>query len=164
RLGPGAAAVVRAKNAGGTGPRQDDLRGSWHQEDGPDLQPVERRIYAAPVLGPVGAAEQPLFAAEVKCLGIVRVNCQGPDVALDDHAVAGAGEGGTAVGAAEETFADGTDVEAVRCAHVSTPQGTFPLPLPIHLVFSDLPVLEQYDTVPNHLAQERKRCNQSNNS
>src|SRR5206468_778916 len=72
---------------------------------------------ALPGVGPVAAAEQPLFGAEVEHLRPPRVDRQGADVALDEHALAGAEEAGAAVGAAEQPLAQGADVEPMGGEH-----------------------------------------------
>jgi len=43
----------------------------------------------------------------------MRVDCQRAHVALDEHAITGAKERFTGVGAAPQSFADGADIEAL---------------------------------------------------
>ena len=62
----------------------------------------------------VAADEQAVFAAGVEDPGPFGINEQGADIALDEgHAVAGAAERDGLVEAAEDSLADGPDVDAM---------------------------------------------------
>jgi hypothetical protein len=67
-----------------------------------------------PVVGAITADEEALFAAEIKSSRIGRVNDQGSDVALDEHAGGGSTEGLAAIEAAEDALTDGAHVKSVR--------------------------------------------------
>jgi hypothetical protein len=81
-----------------------------------------RQFDPTPVVRAVISPEEPALVTEKENPIIARMNDERPDLALDKHAVHGADEGLSAIGAPPKPFADGADVEPMRGCHRLSPK------------------------------------------